>query len=48
MLFCMGMKSCLALSEEHRLIGCRIFCPKKEGVTEWRKLHDEECFNFYS
>jgi hypothetical protein len=45
----------MQLREEHRLrvfenrVLRRIFCPKREEVTEeWKKLRNEEFHNFYS
>jgi uncharacterized membrane protein len=32
---------------EKRLL-CRIFGPKRDEVTGWRKLHNEELHNLYS
>ena len=42
------------MREEHRLrvfenrVLRRIFEPKRDGVTEWRKLHNEELNDLYS
>ena len=44
----------LTLREEHRprvfedRVLRRIFGPKRDGVTEWRKLHNEELNDLYS
>jgi hypothetical protein len=44
----------LTLSEEHRLrvfknrVLRRIFGPKRDEVTEWRRLHSEEIYDMYS
>jgi hypothetical protein len=44
----------VTVREEHKLrvfenrVLRRIFGPKRDGVTEWRKLHDKELHNLYS
>jgi hypothetical protein len=44
----------LTLREEHRLwvfenwVLRRIFGPKRDEVTEWRRLHIEELYDMYS
>ena len=44
----------LTLREEHRLwvfenrVLKRIFGPKRDEVTEWRRLHIEELYDLYS
>jgi hypothetical protein len=50
-----GCKTCsLTLREEHRLRAFEnrvlkgIFGPKRDDITEWRKLHNEELHNLYS
>jgi hypothetical protein len=36
------------VSDSKSAEGNRLFGPKKEGIEEWRKLHNEDLYNLHS